>query len=159
MNRDPTTSDPLRAFADETFSSLTFTHSQLVAALVSQYPELQTRGFRKAIHALMPADEHESEWPAVDFIPDAYSILQDEHEIHIFEVEVTSPLSQYKRDSIGIFAEAMHSYEWKTGIHIINRYGHLSDLKWFPLYLDVIKEAARGASPEEVAEVKRLIGR
>lgn len=133
-----------------------YTHSTIRDALVSQYPELQTHGFKRAVLALLPQDDQE-EWPLIDFVPDAYSILVAEKEIYLFEIEISHPLPKQKRESIAFFADAMEGYGWSVSIRVIDRYANVSSLNWRDMYTETITEEAAKATPEQVAEVRRYL--
>lgn len=122
---------------DQGIRPMIYTSAQLLDALRCQYPEVQTAGLRKWVEQTVLDDP-----PRMPFVPDAFSVIDDAKELHLFEIEVTHPLTAEKGGLIGRFIDEMRDYGWSVYLHIVNRYGHITQMDAATLYKQYLDDIA-----------------
>ncbi len=118
-----------------------YTSKQLIEHLTS-HPEIKAAGFWKAVERIVGEDELEEVQPSPKFVPDAFRVDDATKELHIYEVEVTNAMPTEKLAKVGDFADALGDYGWKAVIHVVNRYGHITELDAGDLFMYAIQTGA-----------------
>lgn len=104
----------ISASADQKLSTPPTLHASLIADLISEFPEVQAKGFWKALRGLRNAQYMQwlftdNAWwsRAAKFTPDAFVIHEEKREIIIFEVVVSHDISTEKFQRIVDLAYAL----------------------------------------------------
>lgn len=95
---------------------------RVVAMLQSIHPDTRVKGFRQSIKEHLP--RLVAEGVDVGFLPDAYRILPDTMEVHLFEIVETNPLDRGKANRIFLFGDAMEDYDWFVTVIVYDWTGH-----------------------------------
>lgn len=95
---------------------------RIVEMLQSVHPDTKVKGFRQAIKKHVP--RLLAEGVDVGFLPDAYRILPETKEVHLFEVVETNPIDSGKANRIFLFGDAMEDYEWFVTVVVFDWTGH-----------------------------------
>jgi hypothetical protein len=132
----PTKRDPRAPCRPEAPPSL---HERLIRDLIANDPKMCRNGFWRAVRDI--AEEvglSDDEWLSDrDFQPDAYLIDREAQVVRIYEVEVTSPLSEKKLFDYAWFWflwECEGDTEWIPKLYTVDRYGNCNELSLQGLY-------------------------
>lgn len=129
-------------------NTATETHKQLIGLICERFPGAQTKGFKAAYrqHEARLGVEEPSDH-LVGFIPDAYRINAEQKAIEIFEVEVSSYLSQNKVALLGHLWFAWDSEDngWTPVLYLVDRYGTLRQIN--------LEDAYYGTGPFALARL------
>lgn len=139
--------------ADNDNTAIKTWHKRLIDK-IAQMPKVQTTGFWDALKALPDADylpdllAHDEEWRSiVRFIPDAFAISVEEREVTIFEVVLTSDITDAKMQKMMELSRALDEDQYSLGLL---RYD-LSGPRVYHVGLLGIVEIERSIDPHEVA--------
>lgn len=106
---------------------MTDLHKVEIANVLADYPDAQTEGFPAAQRNLwleMGGDEEEI--PRSDFRPDAYLIDHVAKEVVLFEVEITSFMTERKCAQLGYYWfewDAEDAHDWLPVLITVDRHG------------------------------------
>lgn len=105
-------------------------HDQIIADVLSDWPEAKTSGFMRAIKNLPDADymtdlcAHDPQWVRyVNFIPDAYLIDPAKKHVVVFEAVVTNDVSADKFDRMAEMAWALDEDYYELILIRCDRFG------------------------------------
>lgn len=120
-------------------------HVRGVAEILETYPDARTMGFPTVIRDLRAELGCEDDPPEVHFIPDAFRLNRDTHEIEIFEVEVTHPTPISKLHELGVYWsywDAEDNHEWLPVLITVDRFGQSRRFDLSLAYLDALSKSA-----------------
>jgi len=103
-------------------------HRKHIADVLRDYPGAQAGGFETAMHALHKEACGRSfgEMASPGFRPDAFRINRETSEIELYEVEITSALTDRKVIDMGMFWFEWDCEDcpWIPVLIVVDRYGH-----------------------------------
>ncbi len=122
----------------------------ILSALQTQYPEVKTGGWRRAVRAALSEHLHREGIPqdfnemveAFRFEPDAYVVNAEEAFVHFFEVEVYNPMTAEKLRSYGRLMIDMEFHGIEFAVLVVNKYGHINTVDLLPYYAESLRAAA-----------------
>lgn len=114
-------------------------HERLVAAIVRDHGA-QTGGFAGALWNAVGNDPCLDELDATcrrpGFRPDAWRIDLEARRVELWEVEITSPLSDAKVQAILAVWSELDAIEWELVVHRMDRFGTESELPLVACYFE-----------------------
>lgn len=126
---------------------------EIVESLLKACPQVQRLRWKETVLkrlAEFDLDEMEAEGAAavvkdISLIPDAFAIYPEEHEIHFFEVEITSLMSKAKLQIYAKMVTDLNTYGIELTVYTLNHHGHMNHVYLFPHYVEWLRSCEVGS--------------
>lgn len=107
------------------------THAEIVESLLGTYPRTLAKGFNREIARALPGV---SEPPLTRRVPDAFAFYGGGKMVDIFEVEVTSGLTEAALADYAALVVDLSFYDIEARLFVVNRFGHINEVDTIPWY-------------------------